>query len=67
MAEKLTGLFETRREAEMTVERLVQEFNVDRTDISVLAAGAENTVAPIASAPIAAASLIELNIGRPLY
>ncbi|MEF2554317.1 hypothetical protein VQ042_23865 [Aurantimonas sp. A2-1-M11] len=34
---------ETRREAEMTVERLVQEFKLERTDIFVAAAGMENT------------------------
>lgn len=31
----LTATFGTRREAEMTVERLVQEFDVDRTAISI--------------------------------
>ena len=31
----LTATFGTRREAEMTVERLVQEFDVDRAAISI--------------------------------
>lgn len=35
--------FETRRDAEMTVERLVQEHGIDRASIFVAAAGAENT------------------------
>ncbi len=40
---KLTGKFDTRREAEMTVERLVQQFEIDRAKIVVTADGAENT------------------------
>lgn len=43
MGTTLNATFETRREAEMTVERLVQEHDVDRTDIFVAAAGDENT------------------------
>lgn len=39
----LNATFETRREAEMTVERLVQEHGLDRTDIFIAAAGDENT------------------------
>ena len=39
----LKGEFETRREAEMTVERLVQEHGVDRGCISVVAAGSRNS------------------------
>ena len=40
---KLTGKFDTRREAEMTVERLVQQFDIDRGKIVVAADGDENT------------------------
>jgi len=40
---KLTGKFDTRREAEMTVERLVQQFDIERTKIVVTADGADNT------------------------
>lgn len=43
MGTTLNATFETRREAEMTVERLVQEHGIDRTDVFVAAAGGENT------------------------
>ncbi|MEN2786012.1 hypothetical protein ACFOKI_09595 [Sphingomonas qilianensis] len=39
----LTATFDTRREAEMTVERLVQEFKFDRAAISVTAGGDANS------------------------
>jgi len=44
MTTRLAGLFETRRQAEMTIERLVQEYGVDRAAITVTAAGDDNTV-----------------------
>lgn len=43
MPKTLTANFATRREADMTVERLVQEQGVERTDIFVVAAGDDNT------------------------
>jgi hypothetical protein len=43
MGTTLNATFATRREAEMTVERLVQEHKIQRTDIFVAAAGDENT------------------------
>ena len=43
MGTTLNASFETRREAEMTVERLVQEHAIDRADIFVAAADDENT------------------------
>lgn len=43
MANRLTAQFETRRQAEMTVERLVQEYGIDRAAIQVTAAGADNS------------------------
>ncbi|UUL82354.1 hypothetical protein [Sphingomonas qomolangmaensis] len=43
MAITLTASFDTRREAEMTIERLVQEHGLDRTDIFVAAEGDENS------------------------
>lgn len=43
-ATTLTASFVTRREAEMTVERLVQEHGIERADIFIAAAGDENTV-----------------------
>ncbi|WP_062016960.1 hypothetical protein [Aureimonas sp. AU4] len=39
----LSAQFEPRREAEMTVERLVQEHGLERSDIFVAAAGRANT------------------------
>ena len=43
MARQLSGLFETRRGAEMAVERLVQEMNFERGDISITPQGEENS------------------------
>ena len=43
MGTTLTGTFETRRDAEMAIERLVQEFGIERTDIFVAASGDDNT------------------------
>ena len=43
MATTLTATFATRREAEMTVERLVQEQGIERTDMFIAANGDENT------------------------
>lgn len=44
MSTSLTAKFDTRREAEMTVERLVQQFEIERTDVFIAAEGDENTV-----------------------
>ena len=43
MGTTLNATFDTRREAEMTVERLVQEHGLERTDIFVAASGDQNT------------------------
>ena len=43
MGWNFSGHFETRRDAEMTVERLVQEYGVDRADIVVAPVGDTNT------------------------
>ena len=43
MSTTITAGFETRREAEMAVERLVQEQGVERSDIFISAEGDENT------------------------
>jgi hypothetical protein len=43
MATTLTANFDTRREAELTIERLVQDRGLDRAKIGVTAAGDENT------------------------
>lgn len=44
MSTSLTAKFDTRGEAEMTVERLVQQFKIERTDVFIAAEGDENTV-----------------------
>lgn len=44
MSTTLTAKFDTRREAEMTVERLVQQLEIERTDIFITAEGRDNTV-----------------------
>lgn len=43
MSTTLTATFETRREAEMLVERLVQEHGVERTAVFIVADGDENS------------------------
>ena len=40
---KLIGKFDTRREAEMTVERLVQQFDIDRAKVVVAPDGEANS------------------------
>lgn len=40
---KLSAKFDTRRDAEMTIERLVQQFDIDRARIVVAPDGSENT------------------------
>jgi hypothetical protein len=44
MATTLSASFDTRREADMTVERLVQEHKIERTDIFVTADGSDNSI-----------------------
>lgn len=43
MPQKITGIFETRREAEMAIERFVQTHGLDRGAIEVMPAGPENS------------------------
>jgi hypothetical protein len=43
MSMTLTAKFDTRRAADMAVERLVQQFAIERTSIFVAADGADNT------------------------
>ena len=43
MGEKLTAQFETRRDAEMAVERLVQEHEVERGSILISPVGENNS------------------------
>ena len=41
---RISATFDTRREAEMTVERLVQQHHVDRAAVRVQPASADNSV-----------------------
>jgi hypothetical protein len=43
MSSTLAAKFNSRREAEMTVERLVQEFQIERTDIFITTEGDQNS------------------------
>ena len=50
----ITGSFNTRREAEMAVEHLVQDYGLDRSLVDVRPAGEENTSGNVASGADAA-------------
>lgn len=54
MPDTITGTFDTRREAEMAVERLVQEHGLDRSRVRTFAAGEENTSGTVVSGADAA-------------
>lgn len=43
MPQTLSAEFDTRRDAEMTVEHLVQEYKIDRQAISIVSASEDNT------------------------
>ena len=43
MSSTITAKFDTRRDAEMAIERLVQTFQIERTDIFVTPEGSENS------------------------
>ena len=43
MSTTLTATFDTRRDAEMTVERLVQQFEINRADVFLTTEGADNS------------------------
>ena len=43
MGTNVTGKFHSREDADAVVERLVQEYGVNRADIFVAAAGTENS------------------------
>ncbi|MEC3910377.1 hypothetical protein U5A82_07755 [Sphingobium sp. CR2-8] len=43
MSTTLTGTFDSRDQADMAVERLVQEIGIERTDIFVTASGPDNS------------------------
>jgi hypothetical protein len=44
MSKTLSAVFDTRRDAEMTVEHSVQEYGLDRGAISIVSVTAENSV-----------------------
>lgn len=50
----ITGSFNTRREAEMAVEHLVQDYGLDRSLVNVRPAGEDNTSGVVASGADAA-------------
>jgi hypothetical protein len=52
--QRITGSFNTRREAEMAVEHLVQDYGLDRSLVDVRPAGEENTSGNVASGADAA-------------
>lgn len=47
MNKSISASFETRRDAEMAIEHLVQEFGVERTDIFVSAQGDDNSAGTV--------------------
>lgn len=47
MGQTLKGRFETRRDAEMTVEQLVQVLGIDRTNVFVVSAEPGNTAGTV--------------------
>lgn len=49
MSRSLTATFATRRAVDLLVERLVQEFGIERTDIFVAAEGNENSAGLVAT------------------
>ncbi len=49
MARNVSGSFETRREAEIAVERLVQDRGFDRNRITAFAEGEENSAGTVVS------------------
>jgi hypothetical protein len=72
MATKLRGRFETRRDAEMVVERLVQEHGIDRSHVFIAPAGDANSAGEKAVGSDKAASAPgtrerqDANLGGPI-
>ena len=54
MPQTITGYFDTRRDAEMTVEHLVQDHGLDRKRVEVMAEGEENSAGTVVSGADAA-------------
>ena len=55
MPQTITGYFDTRRDAEMTVEHLVQDHGLDRNSVQATAEGEENSSSTVVSGADAAA------------
>ena len=55
MPQVITGYFDTRRDAEMTVEHLVQDHGLDRNRVQAMAEGEENSSGTVVSGADAAA------------
>lgn len=66
MSTKIEYSFSTRRDAELAVERLVQEHGFERTDIFIEPQGANNSVGEEISGSDAAAPLEEERDDAPL-
>jgi hypothetical protein len=60
-------VFGSRRDAELAVERLVQEFGFERTDVFVSSAGAENSAGQTTSGGDTATHLELERTDAPLY
>lgn len=54
MPQTITGYFDTRRDAEMTVEHLVQDHDLDRNRVQTMAEGEENSSGTVISGADAA-------------
>ena len=54
MPQTITGYFDTRRDAEMTVEHLVQDHGLDRNRVQTMAEGEENSAGTVVSGADAA-------------
>lgn len=54
MPQIITGYFNTRRDAEMTVEHLVQDHGLDRNRVQAMAEGGENSSGTVVSGADAA-------------
>ncbi|MBB5696625.1 hypothetical protein [Muricoccus pecuniae] len=56
MPQIITGYFDTRRDAEMAVEHLVQDHDLDRNRVQAMAEGEENSSGTVISGADAAAA-----------
>ncbi len=66
MSTTIEHVFPTRRDAELAIERLVQEHGFERTDIFVTPVGQENSVGEAISGSDAAAPLEEDRQDAPI-